>query len=72
MLEAAEEDVEFAQQRFVIKGTDRGVGLFDIAAAALGDGLPSDLRGPLMGVSIPRAASPRSCGTPRSTIAAGR
>jgi carbon-monoxide dehydrogenase large subunit len=29
----------------------RGVGLFDIAAAALGDGLPSDLRGPLMGVS---------------------
>jgi hypothetical protein len=25
--------------------------LFDIAAAALGDGLPSDLRGPLMGVS---------------------
>ena len=51
MLEAAEEDIEFAQQRFVIKGTDRGIGLFEIAAAARGDGIPSDLRGPLMGIS---------------------
>jgi aerobic carbon-monoxide dehydrogenase large subunit len=51
MLEAAEEDIEFAQQRFVIKGTDRGVGLFEIATAALGDHLPSDLRGPLTGIS---------------------
>jgi carbon-monoxide dehydrogenase large subunit len=50
MLEAAEQDIEFAQ-RFVIKGTDRGVGLFEVAAAALGDRIPSDLRGPLMGVS---------------------
>jgi carbon-monoxide dehydrogenase large subunit len=51
MLEAAEEDIEFARQRFVIKGTDRGVGLFEVAAAALGDGIPSDLRGPLIGIS---------------------
>jgi aerobic carbon-monoxide dehydrogenase large subunit len=51
LLEAAEEDIEFAQQRFVIRGTDRGVGLFEVAAAALGDGIPGDLRGPLMGVS---------------------
>ena len=51
ILEAAEQDIEFAQQRFVIKGTDRGVGLFEVAAAALGDRIPSDLRGPLMGVS---------------------
>jgi aerobic carbon-monoxide dehydrogenase large subunit len=51
MLEAAEEDIEFAQQRFVVKGTDRAVGLFEVAAAALGDGVPADLRGPLMGVS---------------------
>jgi len=50
-LETAEEDIEFDQQRFVIKGTDRGVGLFEVAAAALGDGIPSELRGPLMGVS---------------------
>ena len=41
MLEAAEQDIEFAQQRFVIKGTDRGVGLFEVAAAALGDGIPA-------------------------------
>jgi len=51
MLEAAEQDIEFAQQRFVIKGTDRGVGLFEVAAAALGECVPSDLRGPLIGVS---------------------
>jgi len=51
MLEAAEQDIEFAHQRFVIKGTDRGAGLFEVAAAALGDRIPSDLRGPLMGVS---------------------
>jgi carbon-monoxide dehydrogenase large subunit len=51
MLEAAEEDIEFARQRFVIKGTDRGVGLFEVAAAALGDDIPRELRGPLMGIS---------------------
>jgi carbon-monoxide dehydrogenase large subunit len=51
MLEAAEQDIEFAHQRFVIKGTDRGAGLFEVAAAALGDRIPSDLRGPLMGIS---------------------
>jgi len=51
MLEAAEEDIEFAHRRFVIKGTDRGVGLFEVAAAALGDSIPCDLRGPLMGIS---------------------
>jgi carbon-monoxide dehydrogenase large subunit len=51
MLEAAEEDIEFAQQRFRIKGTDSGVGLFEVAAAALGESVPSDLRGPLMGIS---------------------
>jgi carbon-monoxide dehydrogenase large subunit len=51
MLEVAEEDVEFARQRFVVKGTDRSVGLFEAAAAALGGDLPADLRGPLVGVS---------------------
>ena len=51
MLEAAEADIEFAQQRFVTKGTDRGIGLFEVAAAAPGDRVPSDLRGPLMGIS---------------------
>jgi aerobic carbon-monoxide dehydrogenase large subunit len=51
MLETAEEDIEFAQQRFVVKGTDRSVGLFEAAAAALGNGVPPDLRGPLTGTS---------------------
>ena len=51
MLEAAEEDIEFAEQRFVVKGTDRGAGLFEVAAAGLGESVPSDLRGPLMGIS---------------------
>jgi len=34
MLEAAEPDLEFARGRFTVKGTDRGVGLFEIAARA--------------------------------------
>jgi carbon-monoxide dehydrogenase large subunit len=51
LLEVAEADVEFERQRFVVKGTDRSVGLFDVAAAALGEGTPDDLRGPLIGIS---------------------
>ena len=49
MMETAVEDIEFARRRFTIKGTDRSVGLFDAAAAALGDTVPPDLRGPLAG-----------------------
>ena len=51
LLEVAEADVEFERQRFVVKGTDRFVGLFDVAAASLGEGIPDDLRGPLIGIS---------------------
>jgi carbon-monoxide dehydrogenase large subunit len=51
MLEVAEADIEFARQRFLVKGTDRSVGLFEAAAAALGSDLPADLRGPLSGIS---------------------
>jgi aerobic carbon-monoxide dehydrogenase large subunit len=51
MLEVAEEDIEFAQRRFLVKGTDRSVGLFEAAAAALGANLPPELRGPLVGIS---------------------
>jgi carbon-monoxide dehydrogenase large subunit len=50
MLEVAEEDVEFVRHRFFVKGTDRSVGLFDAATAALGSALPTDLRGPLIGI----------------------
>jgi carbon-monoxide dehydrogenase large subunit len=51
LLEVAQADVEFARQRFVVKGTDRSLGLFDIAAIALGDGILLELRRPLIGVS---------------------
>jgi hypothetical protein len=50
MMEVAEADVEFARQRFLVKGTDRSIGLFEAAAAAVGNGLPSDLREPLVGI----------------------
>jgi carbon-monoxide dehydrogenase large subunit len=51
LLEAAESDIEFVQGAFVLKGTDRCVGLFEAAAAALGEAIPAELRGPLAGVS---------------------
>jgi carbon-monoxide dehydrogenase large subunit len=48
MLETAEDDIAFAAGRFTVKGTDRSVGIFDVAAAAAnGKDLPEDLRGPL-------------------------
>jgi carbon-monoxide dehydrogenase large subunit len=50
LLEAADADIEFARQRFAVKGTDRSVGLFEVAAAALRAEAPEDLRGPLAGV----------------------
>src|SRR5437868_5269767 len=65
MLEAAEADIEFAQQRFLVKGTDRGVGLFEVAAAAVGGGVPPDLRGALMGISDETMSIPSFCQTPR-------
>jgi hypothetical protein len=52
MMEAAEVDVEFARQRFLVKGPDRSIGLFEAATAAAGNGLPPDLRGPLVGIAI--------------------
>src|ERR1700728_2668520 len=49
MLETAEDDIAFAAGRFTVKGSDRSVGIFDVAtAAADGNGaVPEDLRGPL-------------------------
>jgi aerobic carbon-monoxide dehydrogenase large subunit len=47
MLETAEDDIGFAGGRFTVKGTDRSVGIFDVAAAADGGTVPEDLRGPL-------------------------
>jgi carbon-monoxide dehydrogenase large subunit len=48
MLETAEDDVVFAGGRYIVQGTDRSVGIFEAAAAAaIGKGLPEDLRGAL-------------------------
>jgi carbon-monoxide dehydrogenase large subunit len=51
LLEAAEADIEFSRGRFVVTGTDRSVGLFEAASAALGNDIPPELRGKLTGVS---------------------
>ncbi len=51
VLEVAEADIEFAQGRFVVPGTDRSADLFETAAAALGNTVPQELRGPLCAVA---------------------
>jgi carbon-monoxide dehydrogenase large subunit len=40
-LEAAETDIRFEASRFVVSGTDRAIGLFDVAAIAREKGKPS-------------------------------
>ena len=49
LLETAEDDIAFAAGRFTVKGTDRSIGIFDVAAAAAESNaaVPDDLRGPL-------------------------
>jgi len=47
VLEAAQADIEFHSGTFAVKGTDRSIGIFEAAAAALGNRVPEDLRGPL-------------------------
>jgi aerobic carbon-monoxide dehydrogenase large subunit len=48
LLETAEDDIAFASGRFTVKGTDRAVGISDVAAAAAnGADVPEDLRGKL-------------------------
>ena len=37
--------------RFVVTGTDRAIGLFEAAEAAASDAVPTELRGPLVGIS---------------------
>jgi len=47
-LEAAEADIEYAGTQFRVAGTDRSIGLFEIARLAeAGEGLPGELCGPL-------------------------
>jgi carbon-monoxide dehydrogenase large subunit len=48
VMEADAADISFLEGRFTVKGTDRSVGLFDVAkAASERSDLPDDLRGPL-------------------------
>jgi carbon-monoxide dehydrogenase large subunit len=50
LLETADADIAFAEGRFTVKGTDRTVDLFAVAAAAQSDArVPAELRGPLAG-----------------------
>jgi carbon-monoxide dehydrogenase large subunit len=49
LLEAAEADIEFARRRFTVRGTDRSVDLFAVAAAAARTEAPEGLQGPLAG-----------------------
>jgi carbon-monoxide dehydrogenase large subunit len=49
LLEAAAADIDFVQRRFTVKGTDRSVDLFEVAAAALRSDVPDGLGGPLAG-----------------------
>jgi aerobic carbon-monoxide dehydrogenase large subunit len=52
VLEAAEHDIEFSRGNFLVKGTDRSIGIFDVARKALGrDDLADELAGPLMAES---------------------
>ncbi len=51
MFETSEADIEFARGRFRVTGTDREIGIFEIAAvAATRRDLPPELRGPLAGI----------------------
>jgi len=47
LLEAAAVDIEFVERRFTVKGTDRSVDLFAVAAAALRSDAPAPLSGSL-------------------------
>jgi carbon-monoxide dehydrogenase large subunit len=50
LLEAAETDIEFKAGSFTVAGTDRKVGLFEVArAAAAPNKVPKELQGPLSG-----------------------
>jgi aerobic carbon-monoxide dehydrogenase large subunit len=46
-LEAAEADIDFAERRFRVRGTDRSLDLFAVAAAALASDAPPAWAGPL-------------------------
>ncbi len=62
LLETGEPDIEFEAGRFQVAGTDREIGLFEVAAAAAArSDLPEELHGPLAAISdqtLPVASFP--------------
>ena len=57
-LESAVADLEFSRGQFRVRGTDRAVGLFEVAAAAGRPDAPADLRGPLEGACDETVSTP--------------
>jgi aerobic carbon-monoxide dehydrogenase large subunit len=52
ILEASALDLDFAAGNFTVKGTDRSIGLFEVASAAVTRrDLPAELKGPLAAIS---------------------
>jgi aerobic carbon-monoxide dehydrogenase large subunit len=49
MLEAAPSDIQFRNARFTVTGTDRGIGLFEVARVAASGDVPRELQGALCG-----------------------
>ena len=61
LFEASAPDIEFAEGVFRVAGTDRTIGIFDVARAATRSDLPAELQGPLAAVSdqtLPVASFP--------------
>jgi carbon-monoxide dehydrogenase large subunit len=58
LLEAAPADIELADGRFRVKGTDRALDVFTVAAAALRADAPDDVRGPLEGACDETTSTP--------------
>jgi carbon-monoxide dehydrogenase large subunit len=62
LFEASDSDIEFDAGRFRVTGTDREIGIFDVARAAVTrNDLPQYLQGPLAGISdqtLPVASFP--------------
>lgn len=58
-------EIDFADGQFTVRGTNRGLSLFEVARAAEDDDtLPQDLQGPLTGISeehVPVGAFPYGC-----------
>ena len=63
-LEAAADDIEFEDGRFRVRGTDRTIGILEVAARARDSDLPADLAGGLDSVatfSSPQMSFPNGC-----------